>query len=140
MEEPHADDLGIEKSILQAHDLNIDSVGIAIVHQLMKRTRAVPFFAESAPCIIVIEACASSHHWGPELTAFGHAVKFMPHAQVKPFVKRQKNDATDAEAICEAARLLPATRNIQFRQARRPCRLTASELETRETASNVASE
>jgi len=60
------------------------------------------FFEELAPCLIGIEACASSHHWSRQLQALGHTVRLMPPAYVKPYVKRQKNDATDAEAICEA--------------------------------------
>ena len=60
------------------------------------------FFEKLPPCLVGIEACASSHHWSRELKALGHTVKLMPPAYVKPYVKRQKNDATDAEAICEA--------------------------------------
>jgi hypothetical protein len=62
----------------------------------------LPFFQKLPPCLIGIEACASSHHWSRELQALGHTVRLMPPAYVKPYVKRQKNDATDAEAICEA--------------------------------------
>jgi transposase len=60
------------------------------------------FFQKLPPCLVGIEACASSHHWSRELQALGHTVRLMPPAYVKPYVKRQKNDATDAEAICEA--------------------------------------
>jgi transposase len=60
------------------------------------------FFQKLPPCLVGIEACASSHHWSRELQALGHKVRLMPPAYVKPYVKRQKNDATDAEAICEA--------------------------------------
>jgi hypothetical protein len=60
------------------------------------------FFQKLPPCLIGIEACASSHHWSRELQALGHRVRLMPPAYVKPYVKRQKNDAADAEAICEA--------------------------------------
>ena len=60
------------------------------------------FFEKLPPCLVGIEACASSHHWSRELKALGHTVRLMPPAYVKPYVKRQKNDATDAEAICEA--------------------------------------
>ena len=62
----------------------------------------VGFFGKLSPCVVGIEACASSHHWSRELQALGHAVRLMPPAYVKPYVKRQKNDAADAEAICEA--------------------------------------
>jgi transposase len=60
------------------------------------------FFQKLPPCLVGIEACASSHHWSRELQALGHTVRLMPPAYVKPYVKRQKNDAADAEAICEA--------------------------------------
>ena len=60
------------------------------------------FFEKLPPCLSGIEACATSHHWSRELKAFGHNVRLMPPAYVKPYVKRQKNDAADAEAICEA--------------------------------------
>ena len=59
-------------------------------------------FMKLPPCVVGIEACASSHHWARELTVLGHEMKLMPPAYVKPYVKRQKNDAADAEAICEA--------------------------------------
>ena len=60
------------------------------------------FFAGLAPCLIGMEACSSAHHWARELSTFGHRVKLMPPTYVKPYVKRGKNDAADAEAICEA--------------------------------------
>src|SRR6266478_1602096 len=61
-----------------------------------------PTFQKLPPCLVGIEACASSHHWSRELKVLGHTVRLMPPAYVKPYVKRQKNDAADAEAICEA--------------------------------------
>jgi transposase len=68
----------------------------------LKRRYVLAFFQKLPACLVGIEACASSHHWSRELKALGHTVKLMPPAYVKPYVKRQKNDATDAEAICEA--------------------------------------
>ena len=65
-------------------------------------TYVLTFFQKLTPCLVGIEACASAHHWSRELQALGHPVRLMPPAYVKPYVKRQKNDATDAEAICEA--------------------------------------
>ncbi len=62
------------------------------------------FFQKLPPCLVGIEGCASSHHWSRELQALGHTVRLMPPAYVKPYVKRHKNDATDAEAICEAVK------------------------------------
>ena len=68
----------------------------------LKRRYVLAFFEKLQPCLVGIEACASSHHWSRELQALGHTIGLMPPAYVKPYVKRQKNDAADAEAICEA--------------------------------------
>ena len=68
----------------------------------VKRRYVLAFFQKLPPCLIGIEACASSHHWSRELQGLGHTVRLMPPAYVKPYVKRHKNDAVDAEAICEA--------------------------------------
>ena len=70
----------------------------------LKRRFVLAFFEKLPPCLVGIEACASSHHWSRELQALGHTVRLMPPAYVTPYVKRQKNDSTDAEAICEAVR------------------------------------
>ncbi|MBR0716568.1 transposase [Bradyrhizobium liaoningense] len=69
----------------------------------MRRRHVLAFFQKLPPCLVGIEACASSRHWSRELETLGHTVRLMPPAYVKPYVKRQKNDSTDAEAICEAA-------------------------------------
>ena len=92
--------LDIAKSVFQVH--GIDAQGSVVVRQQLKRARVLPFFKKLGPCVVGIEACASSHYWAREITALGHEVKLMPPAYVKPYVKRQKNDAMDAEAICEA--------------------------------------
>jgi transposase len=92
--------LDIAKSVFQVH--GIDAVGQVVIRRQLKRRYVLAFFQKLAPCLIGIEACASSHHWSRELQALGHTVRLMPPAYVKPYVKRQKNDATDAEAICEA--------------------------------------
>ena len=94
--------LDIAKSVFQVH--GIDAAGQIIIRKQLKRCRVLPFFMKLPPCLVGIEACASSHYWARELTALGHEVKLMPPAYVKPYVKRQKNDAADAEAICEAVR------------------------------------
>jgi transposase len=73
------------------------------------------FFQKLPPCLVGIEACASSHRWSRELQALGHKVRLMPPAYVKPYVKRQKNDATDAEAICEAV----SRPNMRFVETKR---------------------
>src|SRR5216110_3293146 len=93
--------LDIAKSVFQIH--GVDAAGNVIVRRQLKRRYVLPFFQRLPPCLIGIEACASSHHWSRELKALGHTVRLIPPAYVKPFVKRQKNDAADAEAICEAA-------------------------------------
>ena len=92
--------LDIAKSVFQVH--GIDAQGNVIVRRQLKRRYVLAFFQRLPPCLVGIEACASSHHWSRELQALGHTVRLMPPAYVKPYVKRQKNDAADAEAICEA--------------------------------------
>ena len=90
----------IAKSVFQIHGLNAE--GKVIIRRQLKRRHVLPFFQKLPPCLVGIEACASSHYWSRELQALGHTVRLMPAAYVKPYVKRHKNDATDAEAISEA--------------------------------------
>ena len=93
--------LDIAKSVFQVH--GIDAEGNVTLRRRVKRRYVLAFFQKLPPCLIGIEACASSHHWSRELQALGHTVRLMPPAYVKPYVKRhKKNDAVDAEAICEA--------------------------------------
>ena len=92
--------LDIAKSVFQVH--GVDAQGKVIVRRQLKRRHVLAFFHKLPPCLIGIEACASSHYWSRELQALGHTVRLMPPAYVKPYVKRQKNDCADAEAICEA--------------------------------------
>jgi transposase len=92
--------LDIAKSVFQVH--GIDAEGNAVVRRQIKRRQVLAFFQKLPPCLVGIEACSSAHHWSRELQALGHTVRLMPPAYVKPYVKRHKNDATDAEAICEA--------------------------------------
>ena len=92
--------LDIAKSVFQVH--SVDAASQVVIRRQLKRRQVLAFFQKLPPCLIGIEACASSHHWSRELQALGHTVRLMPPAYVKPYVKRQKNDATDAEAICEA--------------------------------------
>src|SRR5271155_3023020 len=92
--------LDIAKSVFQVH--GVDAAGAVVIRRQLKRRSVLAFFQKLPPCLVGIEACASSHHWSRELQALGHTVRLMPPAYVKPYVKRQKNDATDAEAICEA--------------------------------------
>src|ERR1035438_8556803 len=90
----------IAKSVFQVH--GVDAGGQVVIRRQLKRRSILTFFQKLSPCLVGIEACASSHHWSRELQALGHTVRLMPPAYVKPYVKRQKNDMADAEAICEA--------------------------------------
>jgi transposase len=92
--------LDIAKSVFQVH--GVDAGGNVVLRRQLKRRYVLVYFQKLPPCLVGIEACASSHHWSRELQALGHTVRLMPPAYVKPYVKRHKNDATDAEAICEA--------------------------------------
>jgi transposase len=92
--------LDIAKNIFQVH--GIDAEGAVVLRQRLARRRVLTFFGKLAKCLIGIEACATSHYWARELRALGHDVRLMPPSYVKAYVKRQKNDAADAEAICEA--------------------------------------
>ena len=86
--------------VFQVH--GVDAEGNVVLRRQLKRRYVLVYFQKLPPCLVGIEACASSHHWSRELQALGHTVRLMPPAYVKPYVKRHKNDATDAEAICEA--------------------------------------
>ena len=99
----HATIIGIDlaKRSFQLHGTRAD--GSVAFRKKLSRDRLLEFVASHPPCIVAMEACASSHHWGREIGKLGHEVKLVPPIYVKPFVKRQKNDAADAEAICEAA-------------------------------------
>lgn len=92
--------IDIAKSAFQVH--GVDEAEDPIIRRQLRRGQVIAFFSKLPPCLIGMEACASSHHWARELTLLGHDVRLMPPAYVKPYVKRQKNDANDAEAICEA--------------------------------------
>jgi transposase len=90
----------IAKSVFQVH--GVDAEGHLVIRRQLKRRRVIAFFQKMPPCLVGIEACASSHYWSRELQVIGHTVRLMPPAYVRPYVKRQKNDMADAEAICEA--------------------------------------
>ena len=92
--------LDLAKSVFQVH--GIDALGAPVVVRQLKRRRVLPFFAKLPPCLVGMEACATSHYWAREIAKLGHEVRMMPPRYVKPYVKRNKNDAADAEAICEA--------------------------------------
>jgi transposase len=94
--------LDIAKNVFQVH--GIDAAEKIVVRKQLRRKQMMPFFADLAPCLVGMEACATSHHWARELTRLGHEVRLMPAKDVKAYVKRNKNDSADAEAICEAVR------------------------------------
>src|SRR5438132_3479182 len=104
----------IAKSVFQVH--GVDSAGEVLIRRQLKRRQVLAFFEKLPPCLVGIEACASSHHWSRQLQALGHTVRLMPPAYVKPYVKRQKNDMADAEAICEAV----ARANMRFVPTKTP--------------------
>ncbi len=92
--------LDLAKRIFQVH--GADGEGRPVLRKKLRRAKLMPFFADLPPCLIGMEACASAHHWARELQALGHEVRLIPPQYVRPFVKTNKNDAADAEAICEA--------------------------------------
>jgi transposase len=92
--------LDIAKSVFQVHGVDVD--GAVALRRRLTRGRLLAFFAKLPRCLIGLEACGSAHFWARELSALGHEVRLIPPSYVKPYVKRQKNDAADAEAICEA--------------------------------------
>jgi transposase len=106
--------LDIAKTSFQAH--GADSSGAVVFRKTLSRGRLLAFFSAQPPCIVAIEACAGAHHWGRELAQLGHTIRLIPPAYVKPFVKRQKNDAADAEAICEAVQR-PTMRFVPVKSA-----------------------
>ncbi|WP_028657405.1 IS110 family transposase [Novosphingobium sp. B-7] len=93
--------LDIAKNVFHAH--GADERGAAVFSRKLSRARLLDFFARQPACLVAMEACSGAHHWARELIRLGHEVKLIPPVYVKPFVKRHKNDALDAEAICEAA-------------------------------------
>ncbi len=90
----------LAKNVFQVH--GVDTDGEVVIRRQLRRRQVLTFFAKQPCCLVGMEACATSHHWAREIGKLGHEVKLMPPRYVKPYVKRNKNDAADAEAICEA--------------------------------------
>src|SRR5450432_3268176 len=106
--------LDIAKNVFQIH--GIDAKEKVVVRKQLRRSQVIAFFAALPPCLVGMEACASAHYWARELTKLGHVVRLMPAKYVKAYVKRNKNDAADAEAICEAVRR-PTMRFVPIKSA-----------------------
>ena len=102
----------IAKSVFQIH--GVDAEGEPVIRRQLRRRQVLPFFKKHPPCLVGIEACATAHHWGREIAALGHEVRLMPARYVKAYVKRNKNDAADAEAICEAV-TRPSMRFVEIK-------------------------
>lgn len=92
--------LDLAKNVFQVHA--VDAAGTVVIRRQVRRVQMLLFFSRLAPCLVGMEACAGAHHWARELTKLGHEVRLIPPSYVKPFVKRGKTDAADAEAICTA--------------------------------------
>jgi transposase len=106
--------LDIAKNVFQVH--GVDGGGRTVLRRKVRRDQLLALFSELEPCLVGIEACATAHHWARQITALGHEVKLMPPAYVKAYVKRNKNDAADAEAICEAV-TRPTMRFVPIKSA-----------------------
>jgi transposase len=106
--------LDLAKNVFQVH--GIDGTGQVVVRKQLRRGQVLGFFAGLSRCLIGLEACATAHHWARELMALGHEVRLMPPYYVKAYVKRNKNDAADAEAICEAVKR-PTMRFVPIKTA-----------------------
>src|ERR1022692_5054150 len=106
--------LDLAKNVFQVH--GIDATVKVVVRKQLRRGQVMTFFEALAPCLIGMEACATAHHWARELSELGHEVRLMPAQYVKAYVKRNKNDAADAEAICEAV-VRPTMRFVPVKTA-----------------------
>src|SRR6201997_3067983 len=112
--------LDIAKNVFQVH--SIDAAEKVVVRKQLRRSQVLEFFKALPACLVGMEACATAHYWARELAQLGHQVRLMPAKDVKAYVKRNKNDAADAEAICEAVRR-PTMRYVQVKSAEQQCRL-----------------
>src|SRR5262249_43405670 len=92
--------LDLAKHVFQVH--GVDAEGGTVLRKQLRRAQVLAFFSRLPPCLVGLEACATAHYWARELRALGHEVRLMPAQYVKAYIKRNKHDAADAEAICEA--------------------------------------
>ena len=106
--------LDLAKHVFQVH--GVDADGATVLRKQLRRSQLLAFFSQLPRCLVGMEACATSHYWARELSALGHEVRLMPAQYVKAYVKRNKNDAADAEAICEAV-LRPTMRFVPVKTA-----------------------
>ena len=106
--------LDLAKNLFQVH--GVDAEGATVIRKRLGRSSLLSFFSKLPPSVVGIEACATAHYWARELRALGHEVRLMPPAYVKPYIKRGKNDAADAEAICEAV-MRPNMRFVPVKSA-----------------------
>src|SRR5258708_23786164 len=106
--------LDLAKSVFQVHA--VDEMGSVMMRKRLRRSQVLAFFARIPPCLIGLEACATAHHWARELSALGHEARLMPPNYVKAYVKRNKHDVADADAICEAV-LRPSMRFVPIKAA-----------------------
>ena len=113
--------LDLAKNVYQVHAIN--GAGEVVVRKTMRRAQVLRFFERLDPCLVGIEACGTSHYWAREISKFGHDVRLMPPAYVKPYVKRGKTDASDAEAICEAVSR-PTMRYVAIKSCEQQAALT----------------
>ena len=121
MDQPTTIGLDLAKNVFQGHGVDLE--GNVVCRRQLRRSQVLTFFDRLVPCLVGKQACAGAHHWARELAALGHEVRLMLPAYVKPYVKRGKTDAADAEAICEAVtrptmRFVPVT--SAERQAAQP--------------------
>ena len=110
----------IAKNVFQIH--GIDAAEKVVIRKQLRRGQVLKFFAALPPCLVGMEACATAHYWARELTKLGHEVRLMPAKDVKAYVKRNKNDAADAEATCEAVRR-PTMRFVPVKSAEQQAQL-----------------
>ena len=115
MSEVSTIDLDIAKQVFQVH--GADASGNALFRKRLTRAKLLEFCRSQPRCLVALEACGGAHYWGREIAKLGHTVRLIPPPYVKPFVKRQKNDVADAEAICEAAQR-PSMRFVAVKEQR----------------------